>query len=91
MCLTCALGCIIGSVLTNMPFIIAPPTGVSIFLSVFIQQQNMTRHDGNVATIVAGAGLLALGIYRPLGTFITRVSYINQHYKPHTYIPYYFL
>lgn len=72
-CLTCALGCIIGGVLTNMPFIVAPPTSVSIFLSVFLQQQNLGRHQGNVATLMAGVGLLIIGVVRPLGSFITRL------------------
>ena len=73
-CTTCALGCIIGSVLTNMPFIIAPPTSVSIFLAVYLQQQNLGAHEGNVALITAGIGLMIIGFVRPLGTFITRVS-----------------
>ena len=72
-CTTCALGCIIGSFLTNMPLIIAPPTGVSIFVSVYLQQKGLGRHEGNVATIMAGVGLLILGVFRPVGTFITRV------------------
>ena len=75
-CTTCALGCIIGSVLTNMPFIIAPPTSVSIFLAVYLQQQNLAAHEGNVALITAGIGLMVIGFVRPLGTFITRVSCI---------------
>ena len=73
-CTTCALGCIIGSVLTNLPFIIAPPTSVSIFLAVYLQQQNLGAHEGNVALITAGICLMVIGFARPLGTFITRVS-----------------
>ena len=72
-CTTCALGCITGSVLTNLPFIIAPPTSVSIFLAVYLQQQNLAAHEGNVALITAGIGLMIIGFVRPLGTFITRV------------------
>lgn len=35
----CAIGSIIAAFLTDMPFIIAPPTSVSIFLAVSMQQQ----------------------------------------------------
>ena len=69
----CCLGCIFGGVLTNMPFIIAPPTSVSIFLAVFLQQQGLHRHDGNNATIVSGALLLLVGLVRPLGVLVARV------------------
>lgn len=70
----CCIGCIVGSILTNMPFIIAPPTSVSIFLAVYLQQQGLPTHVGNLAVIISGIGLLAIGIYRPLGTLITRVK-----------------
>jgi hypothetical protein len=84
-CTTCALGCIIGSVLTNMPFIIAPPTSVSIFLVVFLQQQSLTKHEGNVACIAGGILLVTIGVFRPLGTFITRVrNVIHPHLLIHS-------
>ena len=70
----CCLGCIYGSVLTNMPFIIAPPTSVSIFLAVFLQQQGLGRHDGNNAVVISGVLLLCVGLIRPLGTFVARVN-----------------
>ncbi len=72
----CAIGCIIGSVLTNMPFIIAPPTSVSIFFAVFIQQQNLGRHHGNAAVIVSGILLMLIGVFRPISTLVTKVIII---------------
>ena len=36
--ITCAIGCIVGAFLTDMPLIIAPPTSVSIFFAVSLQQ-----------------------------------------------------
>lgn len=71
---TCALGCIIGAFLTDMPFIIAPPTSVSIFFAVSMQQAGMGYKEGNAALIVSGAALAFLGIVPPVGRFFTRVS-----------------
>jgi xanthine/uracil/vitamin C permease (AzgA family) len=33
----CAVGCVIGGLVANLPFVIAPPSAISIFLSVFLQ------------------------------------------------------
>ena len=35
---TCCIGCIVGAFLTDMPLIVAPPTSVSIFMAVSMQQ-----------------------------------------------------
>lgn len=48
-CVTCSIGSIIAAFLTDMPFIIAPPTSVSIFLAVAMQQTNMGPSMGNTA------------------------------------------
>jgi len=69
----CCLGNLYGSFLTNMPFIVAPPTSVSIFLSVFLRQQNLGRKDGNAAVILSGLLLMLVGIIRPLGGIVSRV------------------
>jgi AGZA family xanthine/uracil permease-like MFS transporter len=70
---TCCIGCIFGAFITNTPFIIAPPTSVSIFLAVFMRQQGLPRHAGNVATMISGFLLIAVGLIRPVSAFITRL------------------
>jgi hypothetical protein len=45
----CAIGSIIAAFLTDMPFIIAPPTSVSIFLAVSMQQQGLAKDAGCAA------------------------------------------
>jgi xanthine/uracil/vitamin C permease (AzgA family) len=42
----CAIGSIIAAFLTDMPFIVAPPTSVSIFLAVSMQQQGLVKDAG---------------------------------------------
>jgi hypothetical protein len=71
---TCCIGCILSAFITNTPFIIAPPTSVSIFLVVFLKQQDLTKHEGNVAIILSGILLIAVGFFRPLSNLISRVS-----------------
>jgi AGZA family xanthine/uracil permease-like MFS transporter len=71
---TCAIGCIIGAFLTDMPLIIAPPTSVSIFFAVSMQQAGMGYKEGNAALIISGAALAFLGVVPPVGRFFTRVS-----------------
>lgn len=44
----CAIGSIIAAFLTDMPFIIAPPTSVSIFLAVSMQQQGLGKDAGKI-------------------------------------------
>ena len=70
----CGIGCIIASFLTNLPFIIAPPTSVSIFLAVYLQKENMSRQDGNMSVVLSGVILVLLG-YRPFGRFVARVKF----------------
>lgn len=72
-CLTCCVGCIIASFLTDMPFIIAPPTSVSIFLAVSMRQRNLFPNDGNAAVIISGAALAFIGAVPPLLRFIAKV------------------
>lgn len=69
----CAIGSIAGAFLTDMPLIVAPPTSVSIFFAVSMQQSNMTYRDGNGALMISGAALAFIGIVPPIGRFLTRV------------------
>eukprot|EP01039_Chlorochromonas_danica_P004042 gene4042-4420_t len=70
---TCAIGCIIGAFLTDMPFIIAPPTSVSIFFAVSMQQSGFTSKEGNAGLLIAGAALAFLGFVPPVGRFFTKL------------------
>lgn len=70
---TCAIGCIAGAFLTDMPFIIAPPTSVSIFFAVSMQQGGLTYVHGNPALMIAGGGLAFLGLVPPVGKFFTKL------------------
>jgi hypothetical protein len=58
---------------TDMPLIVAPPTSVSIFLAVSMQQQGLQPNSGNAAVIYSGIALAIIGIFPPLGRFIQKV------------------
>lgn len=68
--LCAGLGSIFCGIFANLPFVLAPPTVVSIFLSVFLQQYDYGPAQGDLAVIISGASLLLLW-YRPLGVFIS--------------------
>lgn len=70
---TCAVGSIVSSFLTDMPFIIAPPTSVSIFLAVSMQQQNLHRLQGNNAVILSGGLLTLVGAIPPVAKFVGKL------------------
>lgn len=72
-CVTCAIGSIIAAFVTDMPFIIAPPTSVSIFLAVSMQQSNMVVAEGNAATMISGVLLIAVGALPPVSRFVTKL------------------
>jgi xanthine/uracil/vitamin C permease (AzgA family) len=77
----CGIGCIIGGLFANLPFIIAPPTAISIFLSIFLQQNRLDTAVGNQAVVASGIGLIFLG-YRPLGRFLSQVSSSSTAHPP---------
>lgn len=66
------IGSIICGLFANLPFVLAPPTVVSIFLSVYLQQMNETSKEGNLAVILSGAFLVLFG-WRPLGRFVSKL------------------
>ena len=70
---TCAIGSIASSFLTDMPLIIAPPTSVSIFLAVSMQQANFDKDMGCASVILSGAGLVVIGALPPVARFISKV------------------
>lgn len=71
--ITCCIGSVISSFFTDMPFIIAPPTSVSIFYAVTMVQSNMSVDQGNNAIIFSGIALAIVGAVPPLSRFITRL------------------
>ncbi len=75
--LTCAVGCIISGFLTNTPFIVAPPTSVSIFLAVSMQQRNLGPNYGNSAVIASGFCLMVIGAIPWIARFVTKVIEVS--------------
>eukprot|EP01038_Epipyxis_sp_PR26KG_P010149 gene10149-13652_t len=71
--LTTAIGCIVASYICNLPFIIAPPTSVSIYLGVALRNRNMTVEQGNVAVIASGIVLVLIGFCKPISKVITKL------------------
>ena len=71
--MSCALGCLVAGLFANLPFIVAPPTAVSIFYSVYIQQNEISMDTGSTAVIICGISLIFMG-YGPIGSFITMVD-----------------
>jgi hypothetical protein len=68
---SCCLGCILASYLTNLPFVISPPTAVSIYLSSALSIRGIYDHsEGDTAVILSGMALLLIGICKPLNKFI---------------------
>jgi adenine/guanine/hypoxanthine permease len=66
------VGSILAGLFANLPFVIAPPTVVSIFLSVYLQQKNHGPHTGSLATIFSGVALLFFG-WKPLSRLTARL------------------
>jgi AGZA family xanthine/uracil permease-like MFS transporter len=70
------IGSIISGLFANLPFVLAPPTVVSIFLSVYLQQYNYGPKEGNIAVIISGFCLILFG-WKPLGRFTARLIPIS--------------
>jgi AGZA family xanthine/uracil permease-like MFS transporter len=65
-------GSILSGLFANLPFVLAPPTVVSIFLSVYLQQYNDGPSEGNLAVVLSGILLIFFG-WRPLGRLAARL------------------
>jgi AGZA family xanthine/uracil permease-like MFS transporter len=76
--LCCGFGSIICGLFANLPFVIAPPAAVAIFLSVYLQNYegrvgtDVLPKIGSAAVMFSGLFLMLL-FYRPLGNFISRL------------------
>lgn len=71
--MSCAVGCIISAIACNTPFIIAPPTSVSIFLAVSLQQRGLNSTFGNAAVLASGLGLAIIGAFPFIARFVTKL------------------
>jgi hypothetical protein len=67
-----AIGCILAGLFANLPFVVAPPAAISIFLAIYLETAQLGINEGNFAVIFSGLSLILLG-WPPLGTFMTRV------------------
>lgn len=67
--LLCGIGSICCGLFANLPFVMAPPTVVTIFQSVYLQQHNIGPRAGNLGVMFSGLFLM-LFFYRPLGEFV---------------------
>ncbi|KAJ1436698.1 hypothetical protein B484DRAFT_428514 [Ochromonadaceae sp. CCMP2298] len=67
--LTSGIGSIFCGLFANLPFVLAPPTVVTIFHSVFLQQNGMGPNEGNYGVIISGFLLMLFG-WRPLGELV---------------------
>lgn len=68
-----AVGCIASSYITNLPFVIAPPASVAIYIAVALQETGMNQSQGDAAVILSGFALLFIGVFKPLVTFVTKL------------------
>lgn len=79
---TCSIGSIISSFVTDMPLIVAPPTSVSIFLAVSVQQQGLDHLKGNTAVMISGALLAIIGALPPLARVLAKVTCPFHFFTP---------
>jgi AGZA family xanthine/uracil permease-like MFS transporter len=66
------VGSIFLGLFANLPFVMAPPAVVAIYLSSFLQQNNIDYREGNIAVILSGVLLMIFG-WRPLGVLTARL------------------
>ena len=69
-----ALACFLSAFLTNLPFVVSPPAAVSVFLAVYLRNQKLAPHVGNIAVVYSGVGMTILGLVRPLTVIFYKVS-----------------
>lgn len=68
--LVSGIGCIIGGLVSNLPFPLAPPTAVTIFLKTRILADGSI--NGSAGVILSGFAIMVLGI-RPIAEFLRRL------------------
>lgn len=65
-------GSIIAGLFANLPFVLAPPTIASIYLSGYLTSRDLDKNVGSAAVMISGAILMVLGYY-PLHRFVCRI------------------
>lgn len=69
----CFGGCILSGFLTNLPFVVAPPAAVSIFLAVTLAEKHISISEGSIGVIISGTLLLLAGIFPPILILLANV------------------
>ena len=67
-----AVGCMLTGVTTNFPFVLAPPTSITVFYTQKLLQQDMGHNGGGLGVMLSGICLMVCS-WRPLGHFLTKV------------------
>ena len=66
------VGTILLGLLTDLPFVAAPPTSISILFAGFLETSGFTYVEGNVILIISGLILIGFG-YRHIGYLVARL------------------
>lgn len=66
------IGNILSGLITNLPFLLAPVSAISIFLSVTIRSNNITPDDASYSVIISGIMLLIL-FNRKIAIFFSKL------------------
>jgi AGZA family xanthine/uracil permease-like MFS transporter len=66
------VGTICCGIFSNLPFVLAPPTAVTIFQAVYLKQYGLGPQVGNIAVVASGLLLMLMG-WRPLGQLVKRL------------------
>lgn len=84
---TCGLGCVICGLFANLPFILAPPAVIAIFLTNNLQTNSLSPAIGSSAVFISGIVLSLLG-YRPLALLVSKLIPLPIQVPPTPIPPY---
>lgn len=70
--LSTGLSCIICGVLSNLPFVLAPTTSTSIYFALYIQNNSMSKEEGNLAVFLLAILFTFCG-WRPIALFVSNL------------------
>lgn len=65
------LACIATGLFANLPFIMMPVLGTSLYMSVYMSQRGLTVGQGNVAVFLLGI-VLSICSWRPISVFLAK-------------------
>ena len=66
------LACITTGMLSNLPFIMMPVLGTSIYMSAYMSQRGLTVGQGNVAVFLLGV-VLSICSWRPISVLLAKM------------------